>query len=142
MCLVLTLKRSTAQYAIALLDGYPSFPMPNFVLPDPEPIPYVAMAPAPLPAPVPIVAAPIVQPPVLAPAPVLPSVYPYNTYPRYRHRRTEVRNTVRTYERETGHISETTYTTYPEILRARLHRQLLAMRRAARVLKKFNKQKN
>ncbi|KAL6744289.1 hypothetical protein Aduo_017239 [Ancylostoma duodenale] len=140
-CLVMIFRRSTAQYAIALLDGYPPYPMPNFVLPEPEPIPYVAVAPAPLPPPVPIVAAPIVPPPIVAPAPVLPPVYPYNAHPHYSHRRTEVRKTVRTYERETGHISETTYS-YPEMLRARLHRQLLAMRKAARVLKKFNKQRN
>ncbi|KIH49566.1 hypothetical protein ANCDUO_20359 [Ancylostoma duodenale] len=118
-CLVMIFRRSTAQYAIALLDGYPPYPMPNFVLPEPEPIPYVAVAPAPLPPPVPIVAAPIVPPPIVAPAPVLPPVYPYNAvkfrhppnpgtlpficrsfqHPHYSHRRTEVRKTVRTYER-------------------------------------------
>ncbi|EPB76062.1 hypothetical protein ANCCEY_04840 [Ancylostoma ceylanicum] len=113
------------------------------------------VAPAPLPAPMPV----MTPAPLVAPSPF----FPYAVYSHHHRPRTQVRNTARSYIRETGHTTSTsmafdahhipsTFEYFPrhfydELLvaapwRARLYFKKLAAKKAAKVHESFDKNKN
>ncbi|VDM81579.1 unnamed protein product [Strongylus vulgaris] len=79
----------------------------------------------------------IVPTPLVATGALLHPVYAYPAPFKYPNHRTNLQSTVHDYEKETDHVTETTYT-YPAILKARLHR-LLQARKAARMRRIFEK---
>ncbi|EYB93354.1 hypothetical protein Y032_0183g933 [Ancylostoma ceylanicum] len=109
-------------------------------------------------------AAPVVAPAsVIAPMPYHPHVYPHAVFPHYYHPRTEVRNVVKGYAKETGHRSETQMVSedghlpttwgihpaehlaealaFPTPFRSRLHRKKMA-KKTSRAHKSLNNRKN
>ncbi|KAL6725874.1 hypothetical protein Aduo_007900 [Ancylostoma duodenale] len=149
-CLVFIM-RCHAHYRIAVIDEYPHIGIATLS----EPYPYVAVAPEPIvvaPSPLPVEV--VEEGPVMAPSPVVVSdhlvapasmvgpapVLAYPVYTRHYHPRTEVRNIVRTYTKETGHVSDTVRKEFPTLLGAAFQEKLFDAKKAAQASSKSKSQ--
>ncbi|EYB93358.1 hypothetical protein Y032_0183g937 [Ancylostoma ceylanicum] len=146
--LAFTAQRSLASFPTNVVEEEPA------VAVAPQPPTQVLVGPA--------HAAPVVSQ-IPAPAVYQPHVYSHGLYPHYYHPRTEVRNVVKGYAKETGHRSETQMVSedghlpatwgihaaehlpealaFPAPFRSRLHRKKMA-KKASRAHRSRNNKKN
>ncbi|EYC33596.1 hypothetical protein Y032_0002g885 [Ancylostoma ceylanicum] len=143
--------RCHTHYPVAVIDDYP----PIGIAALPETYPYLAVAPeaimvapsrlpvsvveeSPVMAPSPFVVAkhlvapvPMMAPasaPMMAPAPLLP----YALYNHHYHPQIDVRNAVRSYTKDNGHVSDTVKRDFPTLLGAAFQEKLFDVKKATK----------